>query len=62
VDHLNILPTTGLIKIKFLISIDEFKGLVGKPDDEELIRKKIGELNSKILHCNSIRLTASFYE
>tara|TARA_B100000683_G_scaffold207957_1_gene201970 strand:+ start:385 stop:507 length:123 start_codon:yes stop_codon:yes gene_type:complete len=40
VDHLNILPTIGLIKIKFLISIDEFKGLVGKPDDEELIRKK----------------------
>ena len=61
-DHLSILPTIGLGKIKFLISIDEFKGLVGKPDDEELIREKIGELNSKILHYDSIGLSASFDE
>lgn len=43
-EHLNILPTIGLGKIKFLISMDEFKGLVRKPDDEGLIRRKIGEL------------------
>ena len=61
-NHLEILPTIGLGKIKFLISIDEFKGLVGKPDDEELIKEKIGELNSKILHYDSIGLSASFDE
>ena len=49
-DHQNILPTIGLGNIKFLISIDELKGLIGEPDDEELIKEKIGELNSKILH------------
>ena len=61
-DHTNILPSIGLGRIKFLISIDDFKGLVGKPDDEELIKEKIGELNSKILHYDSIGLSASFDE
>ena len=61
-DHTNILPSIGLGGIKFLISIDDFKGLVGEPDDEELIKEKIGELNSKILHYDSIGLSASFDE
>jgi len=34
--------------------------LVKKPDEEELIRKKTGEINSKILHCDSIGLSAFF--
>jgi len=43
-DHLNILPTIGLGKIKYLNSMDVFKGLVGKQYIKLLNSGKIGEL------------------
>ena len=33
-----------------------------EPDDEELIKEKLGELNSKILHYDSLGFSASFIE
>ncbi len=61
-NHFNILPTIGLGEIKFLISIDQFVDLVGKPDADELLREKTSYLNSRILHYDSLGLSASFDE
>ena len=60
--HYNIKPKEGLGDVKFLSTVDEFISMIGQPDDDELIQEKISKFNSRILHYDSLELSASFDE
>ena len=60
--HYNIKPKEGLGGVKFLSTVDEFISMIGQPDDDELIQEKISNYNSRILHYDSLELSASFDE
>ena len=60
--HYNIKPKEGLGDVKFLSTVDEFISMIGQPDDDELIQEKISKYNSRILHYDSLELSASFDE
>ena len=60
--HYNIKPKEGLGDVKFLSTVDEFISMIGQPDDDELIQEKISNYNSRILHYDSLELSASFDE
>ena len=60
--HYNIKPKKGLGDVKFLSTVDEFISMIGQPDDDELIQEKISNYNSRILHYDSLELSASFDE
>ena len=60
--HYNIKPKEGLGDVKVLSTVDEFISMIGQPDDDELIQEKISNYNSRILHYDSLELSASFDE
>ena len=60
--HYNIKPKEGLGDVKFLSTVDEFISMIGQPDDNELIQEKISKFSSRILHYDSLELSASFDE